>query len=387
MPAEPQHARVEHVDGEARLRALVPAWRRLALEAAEPNKLVEPEMALAAWRHLEGGRSVDWLFVWQGGEGAADDRLIGVFALAQRPARPDLPFAVTEVWRHALGYLGTPLVHRHHVEEAVSVVLDWLAARRGGRRFLRLRQLGAEGPVFAAFRDRLTARGCPFAAFEVHARAVLKSGAEGEAYLRGSLGRKRLKEYRRLRKRLGDKGTIGFEILREAEEIAAAAEEFLALEKNGWKGRRGTALAQDPGSLAYFREAMAGLAAGKGVRLVRLGVDARALAVAILLVAGDTGWLYKIAHDESFARYSPGVLLVVELTRKLLDEGEFRTVDSCADPGHPMIEHIWRESIGITDLIAVMRPGILPAAMVFTAVRAARASRAAAKKLLAPLRR
>ena len=391
MPAEPRYARsagapgkarVERVDGETRLSALVPQWRRLASEAAEPNKLLEPEMALPAWRHLEGGTGIDWLFVWRDGDmGKESERLVGVFALAARAPALDLPFAVAELWRHALGYLGTPLVHRQYVDEAVSAVLDWLLARGTGPRLLRLRQIDAEGPVYAALRSALAARGCPLMAFDAHVRALLASEVAGADYLKASLGRKRLKEYRRLERRLGDKGALGFEVLTGPEEIAAAAEDFLALERSGWKGRRGTALTQDAGLLAFFREMMAGLAAEKGVRIARLTLETRALAVAILLVSGDAAWLWKMAYAEAEARSSPGALLVVELTGRLLDGGEFRFVDSCAEPDHPMIDHIWRERAQITDLIAVMRAGLVPTAIIFAVVRAARAARAAAKRV------
>ena len=389
MPAEPQRAgggspapgklRVEHVDSEARLLALVAAWRELAKQAAENNKLMEPATALPAWRHLEGGAGIDWLFVWHDGGGG--ERLVGVFALAARPPALGLPFRVTEVWRHALGYLGTPLAHRQYVEEAVSAVLGWLEARGGGPRLLRLRQLAADGPVLAAFRTAIAARGWPAITFDAHVRAVLMSDSAGADYLRASLGGKRLKHYRRLEKRLGDRGKLGFELLTGRDEIARGAEEFLALEKAGWKGRRGTALAQDDASCAYFDEMMTDLAAEDGVRIPRLALDGRPLAVAILLTSGDAAWLYKIAYDEAHARHSPGALLVVELTRRLLDDGEFRFVDSCAEPDHPMIDHIWRERVAMTDLIAVMRSGILPPSVIFNAVRAARAARAAAKRV------
>jgi hypothetical protein len=132
---------------------------------------------------------------------------------------------------------------------------------------------------------------------------------------------------------------------------------------------------------------MTGLAAEDGVRIPRLALNGRPLAVAILLVGGDAAWLYKIAHDETHARHSPGALLVVELTRRLLDDGEFRSIDSCAEPDHPMIDRIWRERLEMADLVAIVRPGLLPAASIFAAVRTARAARVLAKRVLAGLRR
>ena len=398
MPAEAHEAgggakvpgklRVERVDGEARLAALIPAWRALATEAAEKNQLMEPAMALPAWRHVEGGTGIGWLFVWRNGNRETNrERLIAVMALANRPPSPGLPFRTAEVWRHGLGYLGTPLIHRRHVEEAVSAVLDWLQARGHGPRLLRLRQVGAEGPIYAAFRGALAARGLPLMEFERHRHACLSSDQSGALYLRAALGRKRLKEYRRLEKRLAEKGALSFQPVTDEDGIERAAEDFLKLEQSGWKGRRGTALAQDAHSLAFFREMMAGLVEERGVRMVRLMLGDRALAVAVLLVSGDEAWLWKIAFDEVYARFSPGAQLVVALTGALLDGGEFRLVDSCAAPDHPMIDHIWRERIAITDALAVIRPGVLPPGAIFATVRAARAAQAAAKTFLAGLRR
>ena len=376
---------VEHIANEDRLLALVSAWERLAEAAAEPNKLMQPAMALPAWRHLEGGRHIDWLFVWRGEKDKGKEQLIGVFALASRPPSPRLPFRHTETWRHELGYLGTPLVHARHLDEAVSAVLEWLTARK--IRLLRLRQMSAEGPVRSAFVAALNAKCMPFDVYNAHVRACLKSDVSGDDYLQASLGGKRLKEYRRLAKRLGEEGALSFEVLGAEQEVMAAAEEFLALERGGWKGRAGTAIAQDEAALAFFREAVAKLAGTGGLRIVRLALDGKAVAVGILLAAGETAWLWKIAHDEAHARHSPGVLLAIELTRHLLDEGTYAIVDSCAAPDHPMIDHVWRERLAITDTLAVLRPGLVPAAAIFACARAASALAAAIKRLLRRLGR
>lgn len=51
----------------------------------------------------------------------------------------------------------------------------------------------------------------------------------------------------------------------------------------------------------------------------------------------------KIAYDEQYAAYSPGVLMELENLRLTLDEGLFDWMDSCAIPNHPMINHLWAE--------------------------------------------
>ena len=50
---------------------------------------------------------------------------------------------------------------------------------------------------------------------------------------------------------------------------------------------------------------------------------------------------FKTVYDESFSRYSPGVLLQKE-NLDLLAREDIAWCDSCAAPDHPMIDHFWR---------------------------------------------
>jgi hypothetical protein len=85
-------------------------------------------------------------------------------------------------------------------------------------------------------------------------------------------------------------------------------------------------------------------------------VDGRAIAAAIVLRSGRCAWFWKIAYDEAFARYSPGVMLTVELTHELLDDPGVTRADSCATANHAMIDHLWRERIPLCDRLIAVRP-------------------------------
>ena len=74
------------------------------------------------------------------------------------------------------------------------------------------------------------------------------------------------------------------------------------------------------------------------------------------LESGTTAWCWKIAYDETFARYSPGVQLLMETTQELLDDPNVTRADSCATAGHPMIDHIWRERLGLADQLMSVGP-------------------------------
>src|SRR4029079_18692377 len=88
-----------------------------------------------------------------------------------------------------------------------------------------------------------------------------------------------------------------------------------------------------------------------------LVLDGRAIAAIVTLKSGDAAWCWKIAYDESHARHSPGVQLLLDVTQDLLDDARVARADSCATPDHPMIDHIWRERLVLSDRLMSVRPG------------------------------
>ena len=55
--------------------------------------------------------------------------------------------------------------------------------------------------------------------------------------------------------------------------------------------------------------------------------------------------------------------LICDLTDSLLAEPGVLRVDSCASPGHPMIDHIWRERLSLSDRLIALRPSAMPFAL------------------------
>ena len=99
-----------------------------------------------------------------------------------------------------------------------------------------------------------------------------------------------------------------------------------------------------------------GLAADGQVRIDRLLFNGTAVAATVTLMSGDTAWCWKIGYNEAHARSSPGVQLICDLTDSLLTQPHPLRVDSCASPGHPMIDHVWRERLALSDRLIALRP-------------------------------
>jgi len=60
-------------------------------------------------------------------------------------------------------------------------------------------------------------------------------------------------------------------------------------------------------------------------------------------MTGGEAYTWKTAYDEEFSKYSPGKLLVAELTEWHLDDANIARSDSCAVPDHPVMSRFWEE--------------------------------------------
>jgi hypothetical protein len=169
-----------------------------------------------------------------------------------------------------------------------------------------------------------------------------------------------------------DHGLVMSSSVAEPAAVARALDDFLALEAGGWKGRAGTA-ARGHADIRSFMEAAVLALAGEGkARIDRLLVDARAIAAVVTLRSGATAWCWKIAYDESFARGSPGLQLLLDVSGRLLEDHSIERADSCATADHPMIDHVWRERLVIADRLVRIGPGNAATFALACALEAAR---------------
>lgn len=359
---------IERRSAEA-LAQIAPAWADLAARALEPNIFADPAFVRPALAHLPEGRDVELLCLWR------DGRLVGAMPARTRHA----PWRGRQVgvWRPPLSSLGHPLVDPDGAERTIEDLLAHLAADATS---LVLPQVPVDGP-FAAALARVAARtGRTVAAFDIHERAVLDArGAQRAADL--DIRGRTLKELRRQGRRLADLGPVRVEQAAAPDAVAAAIDDFLALEASGWKGGRGTALAQAPGQAALMRAASAELARRDACLIGLLRLGNRPVAGTILVRSGERAWFWKVAYDEAFARYSPGVQLTLALTDALLADPRVALADSCAVPDHPMIGRLWRERMAVADLLVTLKPHApVRAALLRRGEALARETRALAKR-------
>jgi CelD/BcsL family acetyltransferase involved in cellulose biosynthesis len=366
----------------ASLATLIEPWTALAARAVEPNVFLEPAFALAAAPVF--GTNVQVGLVWSQ---SSPRELLGLFPIRVESRRYGLPLPILASWVHAYGPFGTPLVHRDAVEPVISAWLDHIAADRSLPSLMLLSYINDDG-AFAAALDRVVAsRDMPVAVFDRHQRALLAPEENRAGYVDRSIAPKQRRELARKWRRLQDGGTTEFAQAPNPAAAATALDNFFRLEASGWKGRIGTAAAKNERIHQFIVRALRALVAQDQAMIHQVRVGDQTIASAVTLRSGNSAWGWKIAYDETFARQSPGVQLLVRLTEELLHDESLANVDSLATSDHPMVDHIWRERRTMSDrLIGVKRSTLVPFGVVSRLEALLRLTRAAAKTIRDHLR-
>lgn len=303
-------------------------WRDLASRAAEPNPFFEPEFLLPARREV-GSDAVRLLVfaeddVWQACLPVAVERMF---------KGPRCLMA----WQHSYLFLSTPLVDAARVGEFAEALSDALRARHP-HRLLGMRNLG-DGIVSAAIHEAFAdGKGPRLLYEEAQERATLVRRPEND-YL-SAVKKRHLREMQRQRRRLGEELGGELEVVDRSDD-PGAVDDFLRLEASGWKGQAGTAMAESTQAATFFASMCEAFASAGRLQMLSMQAAGRIAAMKCNISAGGTIFCFKIAHEDEFSRFSPGILLEaanIDLFHEQRHEG---LMDSCAQPDNQMINRLW----------------------------------------------
>jgi CelD/BcsL family acetyltransferase involved in cellulose biosynthesis len=312
-------------------------WDDLAANASEPNAFMERWFVSPGTAHLPPERDGRLLAVHDQGQ------LIALLPLTLAPRYGRLPIAHVENWLHYHCFLGGPLLRHGHERAAWAAILAALDTDPHATGFLHLTGLVEDGPVHRAL---LAVANRPCDTVHRIERALLESDLSPTAYYEATVRKKKRKEIKRLQSRLAELGAVTTHRLTNRDDLSGWIDTYLALERSGWKGRTGSALACQSNTAAFFREAVTGAFDAGKLELLRLDLDDRPLAMLVNFLTAPGAFSFKTAFDEEYARYSPGVLIQLE-NLAILDNADIAWMDSCASADHPMIDSLWGERRGI----------------------------------------
>ncbi|AEG05358.1 GNAT family N-acetyltransferase [Sinorhizobium meliloti WSM1022] len=251
---------------------------------------------------------------------------------------------IIRAWSNPFGPLGTPLLDAEDAAETISNLYEALAAPSAGLPpVLVLPDIRLNGKFAQLARAVAIGENLPLTVTDTFSRPMLESLLDGPTYLREAVSSQHLRELKRQWNNLAKQGALVYNVARQPDEIRLRMEEFLVLEASGWKGRERSAMIMDRFRAAFAREAVNNLAEADSVRIHTLDLDGKAIATVIVLLMAGEAFAWKTAYDERYAKYSPGKLLVAELTEWHLDDANIIRSDSCAVPDHPVMSRLWQE--------------------------------------------
>ncbi len=292
------------------------AFADLARRAATPNPLMSPA-AVAALGSLVPDPEILVLAATAGHPAHGHERgpLSGVWVLRLRRTTWSLGFQVLETPAMPVyDNISEPVLDARLREAVLAAFADFLQGCPDLPKVIRTtnwpRDLDAALPAHV----RVTAE-------ESWQRAVLAPpvASDAEAYLKAAMGR----NYRIRSKRLAEleaTGMLSLVSLR-GEAALAGLEDYIALEARGWKGQAGTALANEPDGLGYFRAIVAQFVASDRIAVDQIRLDGKPIAIGLTVEADGHHMLWKTTFDEDFSRFGPGMLLNMVVTRRLFATG------------------------------------------------------------------
>ncbi len=322
--------------------------------ALEPNIFFTPRFLVPAMPRIDD-RQVRLMLLQDGAKEEAETRFLMPFSVEKSgfAIGPD----VIRAWANPIGPYGIPIVERREASQIFDDLLATLADDDLALpKILVLPDIMMDSVTITTLRGVAIGRGLPVLSTASVQRPFLKSEKDSVDYFKDNIRSHSRRNFGRLRRQLEASGQFEYEIARGPESVRMALEEFLLLENAGWKGRQRTSLAADRFRAAFAREAVNNLAERDLCRIHSFKLDGRVIASLIVFVQSGHAWTWKTTYDEGFAQYSPGTLLIMQITATHLDDPNIQLTDSCAVEDHPVMARLWSERREFATLVIGLRP-------------------------------
>ena len=334
--------RVRQVRFDELDRETVESWESLEDRALESNAFLSPRFVIPAVRHL--GRPKDLretMFVFVEKVNGGGVVLVGAGVFVRASGRRSFPLPHLRAFLSRHSYLSGMLVDRDEAEGVIQAFFQFFCNKKATWHGVKFDYRSADSPqadLIAAVSEDF---GSPWQEQERTYRAIFVPSEGGSAYVQAQFSSGRLKNLRRMRRHLEEKGNVRWRALFGTEVDERNIEHFLEVEHMGWKGEKGTSLRSRPSHEAFFREMVNGFREGERLFFTEMCLDGDVIASTSNLISGGTGFAFKIGYNPGYAKMSPGVLNEVEFIQHAPTLcGSLSYIDSGALEGS-YIDQLW----------------------------------------------
>jgi CelD/BcsL family acetyltransferase involved in cellulose biosynthesis len=295
---------VETISDPNRLADLGPEWDALAAESGLDHPFLTHDWVSAWWEAFGAGRELQILVVRDAG------RAVAIAPLMRGRTRfCGLPLTSLETIGNdhtpRNGFLVLP-----GRDDAWQALWETLSRRGRGFALLLLRQLPAESPTLLAMKRLGAGSGWLEGRWpSLESPWLGPGGVEFNAYL-NTLSSK-YRAYLRNKERRAEKlGGAELETINAEDGLESALADGVRIEGSGWKGKEGTAIGSEAGTLQFY-SLLARRAARRGwLRMHFLRIGERRVAFDYTLRYANRAYMLKAGYDSEYASISPSSLLV-----------------------------------------------------------------------------
>ena len=133
---------------------------------------------------------------------------------------------------------------------------------------------------------------------------------------------------RKQRSKLEAEGTVPtVDCVRDPSQVAAAMDDYGALESSGWKGKDGTAVNPANAQGRFYRQMLENFCAQGRGRIYRYRFDDKVVAMDLCIEHNDRIVILKTAYDESYKSVSPSTLMRQDQFQQLFADGTLRRIE------------------------------------------------------------
>ncbi len=206
-----------------------------------------------------------------------------------------------------------------HAPEIAARMLGVLAGESSPWSEIELRNLSLQSPNTILLKSALVAAGWRVELFHHHWNWYVDvTGRSFGEYLAARPARLRNTLRRRFRQ-AGERHALRLEVAECERKLPAALAEYQRVYALSWK---------EPEFSSAFIPALMHVCAGSGaLRLGILYLDEQAVAVQFWIVADETAYIYKLAHDPAYESLSVGSLLTAHMFEQAIDVWRVSEID------------------------------------------------------------
>ncbi len=289
-------------------------WNQLLARSSFDAPFLRHEWLTTWWRHFSPDGRLAILLAREGG------RLVLALPLMEQKTRFG-PFPLT-----VLRSLTNTHSFRYHLllekgqEDALADIWSYLLRRDRPWHMVVLTDVPMDVGLHEPLLDHVRSHGGLAGVWHALESAYLACEGTWENHEQ-KIAKSVRKRLRNQRNRLKRQGEVRLEVLTQPEEVVAALPEAFEIERRGWKGDRGTAIACNPALVGFYTD-FARIAAQCGwMRLIFLRAGEIRTAFEYSIEYGQKHYSIKIGYDaENFARFSAGRLCVMESLARCFEE-------------------------------------------------------------------